>query len=168
MGHGGEKVVLVDRTGRVIDATPSARALFGAKAIGQRCSEVVGVRRPDGTTPCTGLCTPMLVSARDARVTLGEIDGKPRRVTCTAMAEHTVVRIETPEPQAENVPSPRERDVLGCVAEGMTTRQAAAELGMQYATARTHLENVRARLGVKTTAEAVRKALRQGWIGRTR
>ena len=157
-------VVLVDRGGRVVDATPSARSAFGAKAVGLRCSDVVGVKRPDGTTPCSGLCTPMLVSARDALVTLGEIDGKPRRVTCTAMFEHTVVRIETPETPAVTEPSPRERDVLGAVSRGLTTRLAAEELGMRYATARTHLENVRARLGVKTTAEAVRLAIRQGWI----
>lgn len=157
-------MLLVDRAGRVVDATPSARAAFGAKAIGLRCSDVVGVKRPDGTTPCSGLCTPMLVAARDTRETLGEIDGKPRRVTCTAMAEHTVVRIETPEAPPAVEPSPRERDVLGAVARGLTARQAAEELGMRYATARTHLENVRARLGVKSTAEAVRTALRQGWI----
>jgi DNA-binding CsgD family transcriptional regulator len=56
--------------------------------------------------------------------------------------------------------SPRESEVLGGVAEGRTTREIAATLGLSPRTVQTYLERVFAKLGVETRAAAVARALR--------
>jgi DNA-binding CsgD family transcriptional regulator len=52
--------------------------------------------------------------------------------------------------------TPREREVLGVVAEGLTTREIAATLCIAPGTVRKHLDNIFAKLGVGTRAAAVR------------
>ena len=53
--------------------------------------------------------------------------------------------------------TPRERDVLRLVAQGMTNPQIAKALWLAPSTVRKHLENVFPKLGVRTrTAAAVR------------
>jgi len=42
----------------------------------------------------------------------------------------------------------REWQVLHCILQGRTTEQMAAELGVQRSTARTHVQNLLAKLGV--------------------
>ncbi len=49
----------------------------------------------------------------------------------------------------------RETEVLELVAQGFTTAEVAARLTISYTTARTHLENVFAKLGVHTRTAAV-------------
>jgi DNA-binding CsgD family transcriptional regulator len=49
----------------------------------------------------------------------------------------------------------RETEVLDLVAQGLTTAEVAATLTISYTTARTHLENVFAKLGVHTRTAAV-------------
>jgi DNA-binding NarL/FixJ family response regulator len=49
----------------------------------------------------------------------------------------------------------RERDVLGCLAEGHRRRDVAERLHMSPNTVRTHLQNLMAKLGAHTALEAV-------------
>lgn len=49
----------------------------------------------------------------------------------------------------------REAEVLALVGQGLTTAEVAASLTISYTTARTHLENVFAKLGVHTRTAAV-------------
>ena len=49
----------------------------------------------------------------------------------------------------------RERDVLGCLAEGHRRRDVAERLHLSPNTVRTHLQNLMAKLGVHTALEAV-------------
>jgi DNA-binding NarL/FixJ family response regulator len=51
--------------------------------------------------------------------------------------------------------TPRERQVLACVAEGASRSQVAERLNLTANTVRTHLQNIMARLGVHSTLEAV-------------
>lgn len=51
--------------------------------------------------------------------------------------------------------TPREREVLGLVAEGLTNSQVAAALWISPGTVRRHLENTFAKLGVHTRTAAV-------------
>lgn len=51
--------------------------------------------------------------------------------------------------------SPRERDVLRLVASGMTNREIAACLFIAPGTVRKHLDNIYAKLGVRSRAQAV-------------
>jgi len=60
----------------------------------------------------------------------------------------------------------REREVLACVAEGVSRNQVAEQLNLTANTVRTHLQNITAKLQVHSTLEAV--ALTRGtWSSRT-
>jgi DNA-binding NarL/FixJ family response regulator len=51
--------------------------------------------------------------------------------------------------------TPRERQVLACLAEGASRSQVAEELSLTTNTVRTHLQNIMAKLGVHSVLEAV-------------
>ena len=57
--------------------------------------------------------------------------------------------------------SPRERDILGQLARGMTNRDIAKALFLSEATVKTHLGRIYAKLGVDTRAGAVAVAKEQ-------
>ena len=48
----------------------------------------------------------------------------------------------------------RERDVLRCLARGLSNRAIAEELGMAERTARTHVSNILAKLGLSSRTQA--------------
>jgi DNA-binding NarL/FixJ family response regulator len=52
----------------------------------------------------------------------------------------------------------RETEVLRLMAEGASSRDIAARLGISYATVRSHIRSMGAKLGVHSKAEAVIKA----------
>ena len=58
--------------------------------------------------------------------------------------------------------TPRERQVLACLAEGAGRRQVADRLNLTANTVRTHLQNIMAKLGVHSVLEAV--ALTRAWL----
>jgi DNA-binding CsgD family transcriptional regulator len=60
--------------------------------------------------------------------------------------------------------TPRERTVLELLAAGETTASAATCLGISEATVRTHVENMRAKLGVNTRAAIVANGFRLGYL----
>lgn len=60
--------------------------------------------------------------------------------------------------------SARECEVLRLVAEGRTTREAAAVLGISVHTAEGHRARIMTKLGIRDTAGLVRYAVRQGLI----
>ncbi len=51
--------------------------------------------------------------------------------------------------------TPREREVLACLADGARRRDVAEQLHLSANTVRTHLQNLMAKLGVHSTLEAV-------------
>ena len=60
--------------------------------------------------------------------------------------------------------SPREREVLQLVAEGKTTKEVAALLGVSVKTAESHRTHIMQKLDTSNTAGVVRYAIRQGLI----
>ena len=60
--------------------------------------------------------------------------------------------------------TPRERDVLGLVSQGLRHEDVARRLGISSETVRTHLSKASARLGAVTRTQAVAKAVRAGLI----
>jgi DNA-binding NarL/FixJ family response regulator len=56
----------------------------------------------------------------------------------------------------------RERDVLVCVARGLPNRAIATELGMAERTARTHVANILAKLGLASRTQAALFAVEHG------
>ena len=65
---------------------------------------------------------------------------------------------------AQDVLTPRERQVLGLVAEGLTNRQVGARLYISEKTASVHLSNLMAKLGASSRTEAVTIAHRMGML----
>jgi len=58
--------------------------------------------------------------------------------------------------------TPREREVLQLIAEGMTTKQVAAHLNLNVKTVETHRRQVMEKIGADSVASLVRYALREG------
>jgi DNA-binding NarL/FixJ family response regulator len=56
----------------------------------------------------------------------------------------------------------RERDVLACVARGLANRAIATELGITERTARTHVSNILAKLGLASRTQAALLAVQHG------
>ena len=65
--------------------------------------------------------------------------------------------------QLENL-TLREKEVLRLIAEGFSSRNVAAELGISYTTVRTHIRSVGSKLGVHSKLEAIVKARELGLI----
>ena len=57
--------------------------------------------------------------------------------------------------------TPREREVLQLVAEGKTTKEIAAKLGLSVKTAETHRTKIMRKLDIHETAGLVRYAIRK-------
>ena len=60
--------------------------------------------------------------------------------------------------------TPRQREVLKLISEGMTMKEIAVELNISTRTAESHKYEMMEALGVETTAELIRYALRLGLI----
>jgi len=58
--------------------------------------------------------------------------------------------------------SPREKEVLGLIAEEYTTKEIASQLYISYETANTHRKNLLSKMDVKNTAGLIRKAFEVG------
>ena len=76
-----------------------------------------------------------------------------------------VKHLRDASPQAEgpeSALSPREREVLALIAEGMTNRQIAAQLVISEHTARNHVASILDKLGLSSRAAAAAMAARLG------
>jgi DNA-binding NarL/FixJ family response regulator len=60
--------------------------------------------------------------------------------------------------------TPREREVLQLIAEGKTTKEAAAVLGVSVKTAESHRTRIMEKLEIHETASLVRYAIRRGLV----
>jgi DNA-binding NarL/FixJ family response regulator len=58
--------------------------------------------------------------------------------------------------------TPRERDVLGGIARGLSNRAIADDLGITERTARTHVSNILAKLGLSSRTQAALLAVQHG------
>ncbi len=61
-------------------------------------------------------------------------------------------------------PTPRERDILGMVAKGLSYTETAQALGISVHTVGDHLKSIYRKLAVSSKNEAVFEARQQGWI----
>lgn len=60
--------------------------------------------------------------------------------------------------------SPRELEALKLLADGLTRAQIAAEWDVSVGTVHNHLRLVHAKLGVRSTSQAIAFAFRNGWL----
>jgi DNA-binding NarL/FixJ family response regulator len=70
----------------------------------------------------------------------------------------------TPVSPVDTGLSPREREVLGLLAEGYSYLATAGRLDLSIDTVRSHVRNIYEKLHVHSRAEAVLKAMRAGWL----
>jgi len=91
-----------------------------------------------------------------------------KRFLCSELGLTMLGRVlaETPEPAAKPASglSPREREVLRLVADGLTTTQIAEKLYTSPRTVETHRQNIMEKTGAKNTAALVKAAVSQGWL----
>ena len=90
-------------------------------------------------------------SARVANVVEALRSDDPEASWLTSPASSTGVTLD-PWPQGL---TPRERDVLALLVEGQSANAIAANLGISTNTARSHIQNILAKLHVRTRLEAV-------------
>lgn len=82
-----------------------------------------------------------------------------------AMAQRLFSTQSAPRSDAPVIESltPRQREILGRLLRGLTAKEVGASLGMSPRTVEFHKYKVMEQLGVKTSAELVRAALRLGF-----
>jgi DNA-binding NarL/FixJ family response regulator len=86
-------------------------------------------------------------------------DGRPAR------SAHGRRRVpHATERQRSERLSPRERQILQLMVDGMEPPQIAADLEISPATLRTHMQNILTKLGVHSKTQAVLVAMRQGKV----
>jgi NarL family two-component system response regulator LiaR len=80
-----------------------------------------------------------------------------------SVAARLMRRSASPRP-ASNDLTPRERDVLRLVVEGLANKQIAQRLGIGEKTIKTHISRVLAKLGVTDRTQAAVLAIREGLV----
>ncbi len=96
-------------------------------------------------------------TAADGRVYLSPAVARAVREGGAAAGE------EAPRPHATPAAlSPREREVLVLIAEGLSTKEIAARLGISVKTADAHRQGLMRRLGIRDVAGLVKFAVRHG------
>ena len=82
------------------------------------------------------------------------------------IARKVIVHFRRIAPPAEPVErlSPQETRLLRAIADGLSYKEAATELGVSINTVRAHIRSIYDKLSVHTKSEAVAKAMRSGQI----
>lgn len=80
-----------------------------------------------------------------------------------SVAARLMRRSGSPRPKSDHL-TPRERDVLRLVVEGLANKQIAQRLGIGEKTIKTHVSRVLAKLGVTDRTQAAVLAIREGLV----
>jgi DNA-binding NarL/FixJ family response regulator len=75
-----------------------------------------------------------------------------------------LVRGDKPAGGPFEILSPRQREILQLIAEGRSTKEIAAHLGLSIKTVETHRTELMERLGIHGVAGLVRYAIRTGIV----
>lgn len=162
-------VVVAQQDGRLVALDAGARRLLG-NALGRKCWSAVGALGDAEDLPCRTGCVRALLergsmATQHSRVTLR---GVRHSLSCMSVDGRVVCLLN---PAADQRPaawqrlSAREREVLRLLSEGLTSAAIAARLDLSQATVRTHVEHMRAKLGVGTRAALVARGFALGLLG---
>lgn len=111
-----------------------------------------------------GACGYLLKTARAAEVVEAVLEahqgGSPMSPKVAASVVKLLARLT--QPAADPVAlSPREKELLALLVEGLTAKEIADRLGVSIHTTGTHTKNLFAKLGVHSRAAAVARALKE-------
>ncbi|RLA48964.1 MAG: hypothetical protein DRR04_11740 [Gammaproteobacteria bacterium] len=161
-------ILVAQEDGTVVSQNRAARRLLGKKT-GAYCWDVVGGLKGAEGLPCQRDCVlRLLATGMDNSLhTSFRYGGQRHHLSCVPV-DGTVVCALTRDaehsPEHGQTLTPRERTVLELLAAGETTASAATCLAVTEATVRTHVENMRAKLGVNTRAAIVANGFRFGYL----
>lgn len=80
-------------------------------------------------------------------------------------SETSKVVMESFQNKASNVKiSPREKEIIQLLSEGLTSKKIASKLFVSPHTVETHRQNILLKLGLKNTAELVKHAIQKGLL----
>jgi DNA-binding CsgD family transcriptional regulator/tetratricopeptide (TPR) repeat protein len=141
----------------------------GPESCGYRQAEA-RLRRAEArlATGIAHTATDLVEADLRAALEVGErLGADPLRDAVLAMAERAGLRLRgpAPAPSGPDPLTPRERSVLGLVAEGRTNRQIGQSLFISEKTVSVHLSRVMAKLGASSRTEAVSVAYDRGLFG---
>ena len=88
--------------------------------------------------------------------------GRTERATAETAIAAAALRALGAQPVASTLVTPRERDVLALLADGLTNRQIAEQLVLSEHTVHRHVANILRKLGVPSRAAAAAHAVRAG------
>ncbi len=162
-------IMRMDKRGTITEMSEEARDQFG-DCKGLECARVVRAQALTHKAVCRVGCQsegrgPGTVA--NPHGTPVRVMGRIGRLTCTDLGPGRALSLELTDRRLEVVEplTPREREVLSHVAEGRTTGVIARRLGISEATVRSHVEHARDKLGARTRAEAVHRALLTNQLG---
>lgn len=88
------------------------------------------------------------------------------RTTEASRRRRPPVRLSSGGSRDQEAPlTSRQREILGCFAEGLSTDSIARRLSISRVTVRNHTQQILARLGVHSRLAAVARAHRDGLVG---
>jgi DNA-binding CsgD family transcriptional regulator len=138
--HAEASIVLVDEADRIAFATETARALLG-RYFGHMDGRIP---RAVSSWLQASPCEPLTV------------EGDDRSLVVRSAGDALLLEERPAEPRL----TPRERQILELVADGLTNAQIAERLWLSPGTVRRHLENVYEKLGVHTRTAAAAFVMR--------
>ncbi len=175
------------RAGRIVEWNPAAEELSGipaSEAVGRDCWEVIRGRDARGGLVCHRGCSIARlaregwpVHCADLRV---QLPSGIERVTVSTIVVGTgddavvlhPMRPLHPDAEPSQPPSwepqltPRQRQILALLAEGVRPKEIASRLGLALPTVRNHVQALLRRLGASSQLEAAAKARALGLTGR--
>ena len=161
-------IVAAREDGTVVAQNACARDMM-EEGLGRPCWEVVGSLPEAEGLQCANGCVRALIQdgverTRHTQVTLR---GQRHHLTCVPIKDHAVCILNagaSSSPEAWQLLTDRELQVLRLLAEGDTSPTMALQLGVSESTVRTHVERMRSKLGVNTRAGLVALGFRLGFL----
>jgi DNA-binding NarL/FixJ family response regulator len=174
-GEPGGGVALLARVGAdavVLDLADGDDAAEDVlEELGQAAAEVpvVVLAEPGALTVALAQgAAAVLPPGVDGRALVAAVEAAVRGLAVIPRGD--VQRLLPAEPDVEPVEvpverlTPRELEVLRMMAAGLTNPRIAVRLGISEHTVKFHVTSVLGKLGARTRAEAVARAMRLGWI----